>query len=96
MKIGIIGAGGIAGVLAMTMAQLEEVQTYAIASRTLEKAEAFAKKYGFEKAYGSYEALAEDPEVELVYIATPHSRHYEDMKLCIGHGNRSCVRKLLQ
>ncbi len=86
MKIGILGAGGIAGVLASTMAGLEEAETYAIASRTLEKAERFAEKYGFSKAYGSYEELAEDPCVELVYIATPHSRHYEDMKLCVTHG----------
>ncbi len=86
MKIGILGAGGIAGVLASTMAGLEEAEPYAIASRTLEKAEGFAEKYGFCRAYGSYGELVEDPEVELVYIATPHSRHYEDMKLCITHG----------
>lgn len=86
MKIGILGAGGIAGVLASTMAGLEEAEPYAIASRTLEKAESFAEKYGFCRAYGSYGELVEDPEVELVYIATPHSRHYEDMKLCITHG----------
>lgn len=86
MKIGILGAGGIAGVLARTMSQMEEVQRYAIASRTLEKAQDFAAKYGFEKAYGSYEELVCDPGVELVYVATPHSHHYEDMKLCILHG----------
>lgn len=86
MRIGIIGAGNIAGVLARTFARMDGVECYAIASRTKEKAQAFAEKYGFEVAYGSYEELVEDPKVELVYIATPHSNHYEDMKLCISHG----------
>lgn len=86
MRIGIIGAGNIAGVLARTFARMDGVECYAIASRTKEKAQAFAEKYGFEVAYGSYEELVEDPKVELVYIATPHSNHYDDMKLCISHG----------
>lgn len=83
MKVGFIGTGKIAVTLAKTFAQVEGVELYAVASRTLEKAEAFAKEHGFEKAYGSYAELAADTEVELVYIATPHSNHYDDMKLCI-------------
>ena len=86
MRIGILGAGNIAGTLACTFAKMKDVECYAIASRTKEKAENFAEKYGFEVAYGSYEELAKDPKVDLVYIATPHSNHYEDMKLCIAHG----------
>lgn len=86
MKIGILGAGNIAGVLARTFAKMEGVECYAIASRTKEKAEVFAQKYGFEVSYGSYEELVKDSKVELVYIATPHSNHYDDMKLCIAHG----------
>ena len=86
MRVGILGAGNIAGVLARTFARMDGVECYAIASRTLEKAEAFAGKYGFEVAYGSYEELVKDSKVDLVYIATPHSNHYEDMKLCISHG----------
>ncbi|MBR1931920.1 MAG: Gfo/Idh/MocA family oxidoreductase [Lachnospiraceae bacterium] len=85
MKIGIIGAGGIATVMANTLAGMEQMTRYAIASRSLEKAQDFARQYGFEKAYGSYEALVSDPDVELVYIATPHSQHYENMMLCITH-----------
>lgn len=83
MKVGFIGTGRIAVILAETFAQVEGVELYAVASRTLEKAEAFAKEHGFEKAYGSYAELVADAEVELVYIATPHSNHYDDMKLCI-------------
>ena len=85
MKIGILGAGHIADVVAPTIAVLEEAECYAVASRNLEKAESFAKKHGFLKAYGSYEELVCDPEVELVYIATPHSHHYEHMMLCMEH-----------
>lgn len=85
MKIGIIGAGHIAAILAGTMRQMEEVECYAVASRDLKKAENFAKEHGFAKAYGSYEELVSDEKVELIYIATPHSHHYEHMKLCIAH-----------
>lgn len=86
MRVGFLGTGRIAETLAKTFSQIEGVELYAAASRTLEKAEAFAKEHGFMKAYGSDAELAEDSAVELVYIATPHSKHYEDMKLCIEHG----------
>lgn len=86
MKIGILGTGSIANTLAETMKQMEEVECYAVASRDLKKAEAFAEKHGFSRAFGSYEELAEDSQVELVYIATPHSHHYENMKLCMERG----------
>ncbi|MBE5939654.1 MAG: Gfo/Idh/MocA family oxidoreductase [Lachnospiraceae bacterium] len=85
MKIGVLGTGKIVSTVTKTLAELECTECYAIASRTIERAEEAAKEYGYEKAYGSYEELVADPEVELVYIATPHSRHYEDMKLCIEH-----------
>jgi predicted dehydrogenase len=83
MKVGILGAGRIAEVISNTLRAMAEAECYAIASRTLEKAQAFASEHGFAKAYGSYEELLQDPEVELVYIATPHSHHYECMKMCI-------------
>lgn len=85
MKIGVLGTGGIVGGVTPTLARMEGAECYAIASRTLERAQEAAKEYGYEKAYGSYEELVADPEVELVYIATPHSRHFDDMKLCIRH-----------
>lgn len=85
MKVGFLGTGRIAVILAKTFARVEGVECYAVASRTLEKAETFAEEHGFQKAYGSYQGLAADPEVELVYIATPHSNHYADMKLCIEY-----------
>lgn len=85
MKIGVLGTGGIVKSVTPTLKQIENMECYAIASRTMEKAKEAAEKYGYSKAYGSYEELVQDPQVELVYIATPHSRHYEDMKLCIKH-----------
>ena len=86
MKIGVLGAGNISAMVAPTMVVMQEIECYAVSSRSLEKAEAFAKKFGFEKAYGSYEEMLRDPNVELVYVATPHSHHYEHMMLCIEHG----------
>lgn len=77
MKMGIIGAGVIAGVMAGTISNMDDVERTAIASRDIERAREFADDYGFKKAYGSYEELLADPEVELVYIALPHSHHCE-------------------
>lgn len=86
MKVGFLGTGRIAATLAGTVRRMDGMELYACASRTQEKAEAFRKEQGFAVSYGSYEELVKDPEVGLVYIATPHSRHYEDMLLCIEAG----------
>jgi len=83
MKIGVLGTGGIVRTVVATLKRMENVECYAIASRTEERAKEAALEYGFEKAYATYEELAADPAVELVYVATPHSRHFDDMKLCV-------------
>lgn len=85
LNFAILGAGSIAGTMARTIARMPHVHAYAIGSRTLEKAQAFAAEHGFEKAYGSYEELVKDPKVDLVYIATPHSHHLPCMELCLDH-----------
>ncbi len=85
MKIGVLGTGNIAHVVTATLVKMEEIECYAVASRSLEKAEAFAGKYGFARAYGSYEELLQDPQVELVYVATPHSHHFEHMMECMRY-----------
>lgn len=77
MRVGIIGAGTIAGKIASTLKDLDGVVNFAVASRSLEKAQAFAREWGFERAYGSYAELLDDGDVDLVYIATPHSHHYD-------------------
>ena len=77
MRIGIIGAGWIAEKAAITLNGLANCEAYAIASRSIEKAETFAKQWEMKKAYGSYAELITDPDVDLVYVATPHSHHYD-------------------
>ncbi|MCI9162457.1 MAG: Gfo/Idh/MocA family oxidoreductase [Lachnospiraceae bacterium] len=93
VKMGIIGAGRIAGFMGRTLQGMDTVGRYAIAARDYERAKAFAEKYGFEKAYGSYEEMVKDPEVDLVYIATPHSHHYDHVKLCLEHGKHVLCEK---
>lgn len=85
-NVGIMGAGNIAGVMANTLNKMKNVKCYAVASREQVKADAFAGKYGCKKAYGSYEELVMDKKVDLIYIATPHSEHFDNAKLCIEHG----------
>lgn len=93
MKVGIIGAGSIAGTMAGTVREMENAENYAVAARDYGRAAEFAAKYGFEKAYGSYEELVRDPDVELIYIATPHSHHYDHVKLCLDHGKNVLCEK---
>ena len=85
-NIGIIGCGSIAAKMAATLGGMKGVKRYAVASRTVEKAKAFAEKWQFAKAYGSYEELASDAEVDLIYVATPHAMHYDNARLCIEKG----------
>lgn len=85
-NIGIIGAGHIAEKMAFTLNRMEDAAAYAVASRSLEKAENFARVHGVEKAYGSYEELLDDPQVDLVYVATPHSLHLRHVKMCLEKG----------
>ena len=72
---GIIGAGGIASTFAENLQYAELGLKHAVGSRSQEKAEAFAAQHGFARAYGSYEALLADEEVDAVYVATPHPQH---------------------
>ena len=90
LKVGILGAGSIARTMAKTLrgmqARAGSAALYAIASRDGERARAFAAAEGARRAYGSYEALLGDEQVDLVYIATPHSHHAEQIELCVAHG----------
>ena len=93
MKFSILAPGNIANSMAAAVTKLNEIECYAAASRTLEKAQQFADKWGFQKAYGSYEEMLEDPEVELVYVATPHSHHFQYAKMCLEYGKHVLVEK---
>ena len=94
IRWGILSTGVIAKNFADTVSKMNgETRVLAVASRTKESADAFADQYGIERRYDSYEALAKDPDVDIVYVATPHSRHYEDMKLMISHGKHVLCEK---
>ena len=93
MKLGILGAGKIAIHMADTVAGMKDVEAYAVAARNEERARAFAREHGFTRAYGSYEEMLADPQVDLVYIATPHSHHYMHAKMCLEAGKNVLCEK---
>lgn len=86
MKIGIIGAGWIADKMAEALTGLDPTMKYAIASRDICRAQEFARRWGFAKAFGSYRDMVEDPDVDLVYVATPHSHHFQHATLAMEAG----------
>ena len=95
IKWGLMGAGRISGWFATALSVLEDAEIYAIASRNLEKGKAFAKEYGVTKAYGSYEDMIHDPEVDIVYIGTPIQQHYEHIKMCLNAGKNVMCEKAI-
>jgi predicted dehydrogenase len=93
MKFAILGAGSIAEKMAGTVSKMDGVDAYAVGSRDLSKAERLVKNFGFKKAYGSYAELLSDGEIDLVYVATPHSLHFEHVNLCIEYGRNVLCEK---
>ncbi|RXG11285.1 putative dehydrogenase [Leeuwenhoekiella aestuarii] len=93
IRWGIIGLGKIANSFATDLQQVTGSELYAVASRSQEKADEFGKKYNASKCYSSYEELAEDPQVDAVYIATPHVRHHQDTLLCLTNGKAVLCEK---
>lgn len=93
MNIGILGAGHIASTMAKTLNEMKGVECSAVASRDLERAKNFALEHHIQNAYGSYEELAADPSIDIIYIATPHSHHAEHSKLCMAHGKAVLCEK---
>ena len=85
IKWGIIGLGKIAHKFATDLVSVENAELYAVASRSQGNADEFADKYSATEAYSSYEELAKDPQVDAVYIATPHSFHAAHSILCMQH-----------
>ena len=86
LKVGILGAGHIARKMAATLQEMKEAELYAVAARELSKAEQFANEFQAREAYGNYEALADDPDIDLIYIATPHSHHFAPARMCLLKG----------
>ncbi|MGN0130864.1 MAG: Gfo/Idh/MocA family protein [Lachnospiraceae bacterium] len=93
MKVGILGAGRIAAIMADTISKMKTAECYAVASRSMEKAMEFASLHHVTKPFGSYEEMLADKDLELVYIATPHPFHFEHAKMCIDAGKPVLVEK---
>jgi predicted dehydrogenase len=82
-KWGILAAGKMSAKFTRGLKLLDNVELYAVGSRDLQRSKNFADEFGFKKYYGSYEELAADNDVEIIYIASPHSFHYEHTLLCL-------------
>ena len=95
MKWGILATGTIASKFAKTVAEMcsDDEMIVAVGSRDVKRAQEFADANGIKKAYGTYEELAADPEVEAVYIATPNSMHFSNAMLCLKNGKHVLCEK---
>lgn len=90
---GILGPGRIAGTVAADLALVEGATPLAVASRSIDRARAFAGEFGFERAYGSYDELLADPDVDAVYVATPHAQHHAVTSTVLAAGKPVLLEK---
>jgi predicted dehydrogenase len=96
IRWGVLGTGGIATTFARDLALLtDEAELAAVASRRLDRAQRFAGEIGFARAYGSYEELAADPDLDVIYVATPHHDHFPSARHCLEAGKAVLVEKPL-
>jgi predicted dehydrogenase len=90
---GILGTGAIARTFTQGLALVPDAELVAVGSRNRETADRFADSFSIPNRHGSYEELALDPDVDVVYVATPHSLHYENMLLCLKAGKAVLCEK---
>ncbi len=88
-KWGILAPGKMSAKFTKGLKLLDNVELHAVGSRDAKRATQFAAEFGFKRSYGSYEELAADKEVEIIYVASPHSHHFEHVMLCLK--NRKAV-----
>lgn len=93
IRWGILGTGKIAKAMAEGLRDTAGAELVAVASRTAESAQQFGAVYGVPRCHGSYQALADDPDVDVIYIATPHPMHYENAIMCLNAGKALLVEK---
>jgi len=93
IKWGIIGLGKIAGEFAADLQLSTNAVLYGVASRDIERAKNFSQRYHSLQFYGSYEELITDPEIDIVYISTPHSFHFEHTMMCLKKGKSVLCEK---
>lgn len=92
---GILGTGVIAKKMTDALALVPQSQLVAVASRDINKAREFANQNAIEKAYGSYEDLVKDADIDIVYVATPHSNHCTNTLLALNNGRNVLCEKPL-
>ncbi len=90
---GILGAGRIAEKFCTALSFVEGATVYAVASRDIETAKAYAKKFKAPRFYDNYDDLMQDENVDIIYIATPHAFHYEQTMACIKNGKHVLCEK---
>jgi predicted dehydrogenase len=95
IRWGVFGPGRIAEKFGKGINVVKGATLYAVASRNPERGKRFAKSFGVKQVYDSYQALAEDPQVDVVYIATPHNFHYQNARLCLEAGKHVLCEKPL-
>jgi predicted dehydrogenase len=93
IRWGILSTGGIARVVTEAIQFLEDAEVVAVGSRTADSAERFGAKYNIPHRHASYEALAQDPDVDVIYIATPHNLHKDNALLSLGAGKAVLLEK---
>jgi predicted dehydrogenase len=93
VRWGILGTGGIAGSFASDLRLTGSGEAVAVGSRSQAAADRFADSYGIERRHASYDALVADPEVDVVYVATPHPMHRDNAILALRAGKHVLVEK---
>jgi predicted dehydrogenase len=95
IRWGILATGGIAATFVKDLRLLPDAEVVAVGSRTLDAAQRFAKTHDIERAYGSWAELAADPDVDVIYVATPHSHHHAATVVCLQAGKPALTEKPL-
>ncbi|CAL9430769.1 scyllo-inositol 2-dehydrogenase (NADP(+)) IolU [Streptomyces sp. enrichment culture] len=93
VRWGILATGGMAARFTADLVDLPDAEVVAVASRTEASAKAFAERFGIARAYGDWETLARDEDVDVVYVATPHSAHRTAAGLCLEAGRNVLCEK---
>ncbi|WP_020115961.1 Gfo/Idh/MocA family protein [Streptomyces canus] len=93
VRWGILATGGIAAAFTADLVDLPDAEVVAVASRSEASAKAFAERFGIERAYGEWGALAEDADIDVVYVATPHAAHRAAAGLCLTAGRNVLCEK---
>ena len=93
IRWGILATGNIARSFVAGLQLAADAEFSAVGSRSLDGAEKFAREFGFQRSHGSYEDLANDPDVDVVYVATPHPMHRENTLMCLAAGKAVLCEK---